>query len=78
MFYQQCAYIYERGRIISRQKLQISAMRADHLPKLEGAQKFGRPSTECGHIIFIQAGCDLNTLILRSQVVFGPRKCVAN
>jgi len=53
-------------------------MRTDHLPKLEGAQKFGRPSAECGHFIFIQAGCDLNTLILGSQVVFGLRKCVAN
>jgi hypothetical protein len=53
-------------------------MRTDHLPKLEEAQKFGRSSTECGHIIFFQAGCDLNQLILGSQVVFGPRKCAAN
>jgi len=72
-----CIYLWRRKNTIET-KHQTSAMHADHLPKLEGAQKFGRPSTECGHIIFIQAGCDLNTLILRSQVVFGPRKCVAN
>jgi hypothetical protein len=53
-------------------------MHTDHLPKLEGAQKFGRSSTECVHIIFVQAGCDLNSLILGSQLVFGPRKCAAN
>jgi hypothetical protein len=78
MFYEQFVYICDEGRTILRQKHQTSAMHTDHLPKLEGAQRFGCPSTECGHIIFIQVGCDLNTLILGSQVVFGPRKCVAN
>jgi hypothetical protein len=67
-----CIYLGRRKNIL-RQKHQLtSAMRANHLPKLEGAQKFGRPSTEYGHIIFIQAGCDL---LLMSSSLRSEKMC---